>query len=82
MNKPVLFCRGYLLMVWRLKMSETPNLRWWEPINTKCDKCGRGGKVGILRGRQNESYGLHCERCANKRLKESEKVRDRERASS
>ena len=59
-------------------MSETTQLRWFDGINTKCDRCGRRA-VGILRGSQNESYGPHCKSCANSRLKASERERERER---
>lgn len=55
---------------------ETPHLRWLEPMRSKCDRCGKRAD-GIRRGVQNESYGPHCERCANKRLKDSEAVRAR-----
>jgi len=53
---------------------ETPNLRWFENTDRKCTLCGKRA-TGILRGSHNESYGPYCERCANKRLKASEKVR-------
>lgn len=54
-------------------MSETPNLRWFEETDRKCS-CGKRA-TGILRGERNESYGPHCKRCAEKRLRASEKVR-------
>lgn len=55
-------------------MSETPRLRWFEAY----PKCGCGKVAhGILRGDGNESYGAHCHRCAEKRLKASEKERQR-----
>lgn len=53
--------------------SETPNLRWFEQF-PKC-RCGKKSE-GILRGNQNESYGHHCKRCAERRLKASEKLRE------
>ena len=53
-------------------MTEVANLRWFEEFN-KCP-CGRYAQ-GILRGTRNESYGLHCKRCAVKRLKASDKVK-------
>lgn len=61
------------LKQWRNVMGETPNLRWFEEL----PKCGRCRKTahGILRGSRNESYGHYCKKCANKRLKDSEKVR-------
>jgi len=55
-------------------MIETPNLRWFESTERKCAACGKRA-TGILRGIQNESYGPHCEPCANKRLRASEKAR-------
>jgi hypothetical protein len=55
-------------------MNETTKLRWFEEIAMKCDRCG-GRASGILRGSQNESYGKHCKRCAEKRLRDSEKAR-------
>lgn len=54
-------------------MSEVPNLRWFEITERKCP-CGKRA-VGILRGAQNESYGPHCQQCADRRLKASEKAR-------
>jgi hypothetical protein len=55
-------------------MSESPDLRWFENTERKCGRCGKRA-TGILRGSRNESYGPHCQRCADKRLKDSEKVR-------
>lgn len=57
-------------------MNETTELRWFEEISMKCERCG-GRAVGILRGSQNEGYGKHCKRCANKRLRDSEKAREK-----
>ena len=54
-------------------MTETTNLRWFEEFN-KCP-CGRYAQ-GILRGLRNESYGPHCRRCAARRLKASNKLKD------
>lgn len=53
--------------------SEVPNLRWFENTERKCS-CGKRA-TGILRGDRNESYGPHCNRCAARRLKASERVR-------
>lgn len=53
-------------------MSETPNLRWFEAI-PKC-ACGKLAQ-GKLMGQQNESYGWHCQRCADRRLRASAKAR-------
>lgn len=55
-------------------MSESTELRWFEPTDSKCGRCGKRA-TGILRGSRNESYGPHCQRCADKRLKDSEKAR-------
>lgn len=55
-------------------MGETPDLRWFESTERRCHGCGKRA-TGILRGARNESYGPHCERCANKRLKDSERTR-------
>lgn len=52
---------------------ETPNLRWFENYST-CRQCGKRPD-GILRGVQNESYGPHCQKCADRRLKASAKAR-------
>lgn len=52
--------------------SETTQLRWLEAF-PKCS-CGKDA-TGILRGARNESYGFYCRRCAEKRLKASEKAR-------
>lgn len=51
---------------------ETTELRWFEAF-PKC-RCGRTAE-GILRGSQNQSFGHHCKRCADKRLAASEKAR-------
>lgn len=53
--------------------SETTELRWFEQTDRKCS-CGARAS-GILRGSRNESYGPHCKRCADRRLKASEKAR-------
>ena len=57
-------------------MSETTELRWFEERDMKCVQCGKRAS-GILRGSRNESYGRHCKKCAEKRLRDSEKERDR-----
>jgi hypothetical protein len=51
-------------------LAETPDLIWFEKTETKCTFCSKRA-TGILRGRRNESYGPHCEGCANRRLKAS-----------
>ena len=50
-------------------MSETPHLRWFEEWG-RCSQC-RAKADGLLRGTCNESYGPHCKRCAERRLKAS-----------
>jgi ribosomal protein L34E len=57
------------------RLTESPELRWFEEQNHKCGVCGKRSQ-GILRGSRNESYGHHCKRCAEKRLKASAKVRE------
>ncbi len=52
---------------------ETPNLRWFEGFPS-CRVCGKPS-AGVLRGVQNESYGHHCKRCAERRLKASDRAR-------
>ena len=56
-------------------MNEVPNLRWFEETDRKCG-CGKRA-TGILRGDRNESYGPHCKACATRRLKNSERERQR-----
>ncbi len=58
-------------------MTETTELRWFEETDRKCS-CGKRA-TGILRGSRNESYGPHCKRCAEKRLRNSESERQMER---
>lgn len=60
-------------------LAETPDLRWFREINFTCRQCGKRA-FGELMGVRNESYGLHCKPCGNKRLKASEKVRNELRA--
>ena len=54
-------------------MAESPNVQWFEAYS-KC-RCGRAA-AGILRGTRNESYGPHCKRCADSRIKASKKARE------
>ncbi len=56
-------------------MTETTELRWFEDTERKCP-CGKRA-TGILRGPRNESYGAHCKPCANRRLKASDRERER-----
>jgi hydrogenase maturation factor len=53
---------------------ESPEPQWFERTETKC-RCGKRA-TGILRGRQNQSFGPHCEPCANKRIAAAKRVRD------
>jgi len=53
-------------------LAESPEIRWFEEF-PKC-RCGKVAN-GILRGTQNQSFGHHCSRCANARLRASEKAR-------
>ncbi len=52
---------------------ETTELRWFDKYPC-CRMCGKQAH-GVLMGSRNESYGAHCSRCAEKRLKASEKAR-------
>jgi len=54
-------------------VGETPELRWFETL-PHCARCKKPA-AGILRGSRNESYGHHCKACAEKRLRDSERVR-------
>jgi hypothetical protein len=58
-----------------MELSETPNLQWFRGRDFNCRQCGKRGD-GNLMGRQNEDYGIHCKRCADKRLAASKKVRE------
>lgn len=55
-------------------LPESPEPQWFERTETKC-RCGKRA-TGILRGRQNQSYGPHCEKCANKRIAAAKRVRE------
>jgi len=59
---------------------ETTELRWFDAY-PKCRQCG-GVSRGILRGSRNESWGDHCKRCAEKRLRNSRKAREEEDAKA
>ena len=54
--------------------NETPDLRWFEAF-PKCCMCGKPS-AGLLRGSADADYGHHCKRCAERRLKDSARVRD------
>ena len=58
-------------------LSESPNIQWFEAF-PRC-RCGKAS-AGILRGTRNESYGHHCKACADKRIRNSERVRAEESA--
>ncbi len=58
---------------------ETPDLRWFEEFSN-CLGCGKNAQ-GILRGVRNESYGPHCRKCAQARLKNSKKAHAAELAA-
>ena len=56
-------------------LRESPEIRWFEQRGTpRCDRCGKVAQ-GTLRGSRNESFGPHCKRCAEKRIRDSETVR-------
>lgn len=54
-------------------MDESPNVQWFEAFAT-C-RCGKAS-AGVLRGLRNESFGPHCKRCADARIKAAKRVRD------
>jgi len=56
-----------------LMPQETTRLRWFDAFPV-CS-CGKTAQ-GILRGDGNQSYGNHCRKCAEKRLRDSEKARN------
>jgi translation initiation factor 2 beta subunit (eIF-2beta)/eIF-5 len=54
-------------------LEDTPSLRWFDKYPA-CRMCGKKAE-GLLMSDRNESYGAHCQKCADKRLKVSAKVR-------
>lgn len=56
-----------------IHLNESEDLRWFEEL-PKC-RCGKTAE-GILRGSRNDSYGYHCRKCAQKRLRDSEAARN------
>lgn len=58
---------------------ETPDLQWFKTY-PPCRMCGKKSD-GLLMSRRNESYGDHCKKCADKRLKDSKMVREEEAQS-
>lgn len=55
-------------------LEENPDVQWFERIERKCRMCGKPSN-GILRGTRNESFGEHCQKCADKRIAAAKKVR-------
>lgn len=65
-------------------IEENPEVQWFEPIKRTCCMCGKPSN-GILHGRRNESFGEHCQKCADKRIAAAKRVREslaKERAGS
>lgn len=58
--------------------NETTELQWFREETFKCRQCGKPA-AGTLMSRRNESYGLHCKKCATSRLKASKAARESER---
>lgn len=56
--------------------TESPDLRWFRAYPS-C-RCGSRSRLGELFGSHNQSYGVHCESCAKKRLKASERRRKKD----
>lgn len=59
---------------WR---NETTELRWFRKRDFDCRMCRKRG-VGSLMGTRNEDYGIHCQKCADRRLRDSAKAREME----
>lgn len=55
-------------------LEESPSIRWFDAYSP-CRVC-RKQSDGILRGDQNQSYGDHCRKCAEKRIAASARVRE------
>lgn len=56
------------------ELEDTPDLRWFDAY-PDCRQCGKPA-AGVLMDVRNSSYGAHCRRCADKRLKASKRVRE------
>lgn len=56
-------------------LKETPSLRWFDAAGFRCRQCGKHADGNLMSDR-NESYGAHCQKCADKRLKASAQVRE------
>lgn len=53
-------------------MIEPDQVRWFDELGTcRCRKPA----TGTLRGPRNDSYGVYCKACAEKRLAKAEKER-------
>jgi hypothetical protein len=57
-----------------MDLNESPEIRWFEKYSG-CRMC-RKPSAGILRGTQNQSFGDHCVKCADKRIRDSKKARE------
>lgn len=55
-------------------LAESPEVQWFLRITRDCRMCGKPSN-GILYGRQNESFGEHCQKCADKRIAAAKRVR-------
>lgn len=55
-------------------LDESPDLQWFKTYPT-CRECGAKSD-GLLMSRRNDSYGDHCRKCADKRLKRSKEIRE------
>jgi DNA-directed RNA polymerase subunit RPC12/RpoP len=56
-------------------LDETPDLRWFKTESYACRMCGKRA-AGELMSYRNETYGMHCQKCADKRLAASKRVRE------
>lgn len=56
------------------ELDESPDLQWFKAYPS-CRECGRPS-AGLLMSRRNESYGDHCRKCADKRIKRSKQIRE------
>lgn len=55
-------------------LEESPEVQWFD-AHSSCRVCGKKSD-GILRGLRNQSYGEHCRKCAERRIKAAKKVRE------
>lgn len=56
-------------------LDESPDLRWFRTESYTCRQCGKRA-AGELFDSRNGTYGLHCQKCADKRLAASKRVRE------